>query len=310
MSEQKSALIRLFGVSLLWGFNYVVSAYLLNYFSPIFLSFTRISMTSLFLLLVASRVGGLRKPTRREWVLLAGAGIFGTLFNQVFFFTGLKHSTAANAALIIAMTPIVTTILERVFLKVPMTISKGIGAVSSLAGVVVIVGLNGQSMGISIGDISLLLAMFGLSMGILFVRGLTGSMSPYEVTIFSTILGSVLMAPAAAGEAVWGHTLVSHDVWAWGILAMAALVAQGLAGFWWNRGVSVLGAGASAMFMNIPPFIALLAGHFVLHNAIYTTQVLGGVLVLLGVFIANKNTLRSPKTSSIATDTEMAQQAL
>jgi drug/metabolite transporter (DMT)-like permease len=297
----------LFGVSLLWGFNYIASAYLLNYFSPVFLSFARISITSLFLLLVALKLRGLRKPTKREWQLLAGAGIFGTLFNQVFYFTGLRHSTAANASLIIAMAPIVTTVLERVFLKVPFTSAKVIGALFSLAGVVAIVSFNGQSFGISGGDIYLLLAMLGLSISLLFIRGLTGSMSSYAVTIFATILGSLLMAPAAGGEALLGGAVVSADIWVWLLLAAAGVFAQGMAGFWWNRGVSVIGAGTAAMFMNIPPFIALVAGHFILHNAVYVTQIFGGILVLVGVFIANKNTFRAPmKTVAEGITTDIA----
>lgn len=299
MSEQKTAIVGLFGVSLLWGCNYIVSAYLLRYFSPVFLSFARISITSLFLLFIAIKFGGLRRPTKKEWVLLAGTGIFGTLCNQIFYFKGLHDSTAANAALIIAMAPIVTTILERIFLRVALTASKMIGALFSLAGVVVIVGLQGQALGISIGDIYLLLAMSGLSISLLFIRGLTGSMSSYAVTIFSTILGSVLMAPAAAGEAIVSHSVVSHQVFAWILMGAAGIVAQGMAGFWWNRGVSVIGAGTAAMFMNIPPFIAILAGHFILGDAIYTTQILGGVLVLLGVFVANQGALRTPKVTPV-----------
>lgn len=307
MTGRQAALAGLFGVSLLWGGNYVVSAYLLGYFSPIFLSFARITITSLFLLFVGLKLRGLRRPTRREWLLLAGAGVFGTLLNQIFYFTGLKDSTPANASLIIAMAPIATILLERVFLKVGLTWSKMIGAGFSLVGVLVIVGLQGQSLGVSAGDINLVLAMLAMSISLLFIRGLTGTMSPYAVTIFATILGSVLMAPAAAGEAALGHNLVSFHVWPWLLMVLAGIVAQGMAGFWWNRGVSVIGAGTAAMFMNIPPFIALLAGHFILHNPIYFTQVVGGVLVLLGVFVANQSALRPNKVPAVTAEENMAQ---
>lgn len=118
------------------------------------------------------------------------------------------------------------------------------------------------------------------------------------------------MVPAAAGEAVMGHTVVSFEVWPWLLMAVAGIVAQGMAGFWWNRGVAVIGAGTAAMFMNIPPFIALIAGHFVLHDAIYTTQVLGGVLVLVGVFIANKSALRAPKTVPVIAENDLVRQSL
>ncbi|WCK54234.1 DMT family transporter [Aneurinibacillus sp. Ricciae_BoGa-3] len=289
MSVQKSALLGLFGVSLLWGCNYVMSAFLLRAFSPIFLSFARISMTSLFLIAVALKMKGLRRPTKHEWLLLAGVGIFGTLFNQIFYFTGLHQSTASNAALIIAMSPVATTILERIFLKVPMTLAKMAGTVCCLAGVFIIVAFAGQSLGITMGDLYLLFAMLGLSISLLFIRGLTNSMSSYAVTIFSTILGSVLMAPAAIGEDLFSHIQISHSLLAWILMGIAGIVAQGMAGFWWNRGVAVVGAGTASMFMNIPPFIALIVGHYVLGDAIHTTQIIGGILVLFGVFIANQS---------------------
>ncbi|WP_027417194.1 DMT family transporter [Aneurinibacillus terranovensis] len=295
MSVQKSALLGLFGVSLLWGCNYVVSAFLLRAFSPIFLSFARISMTSLFLFFVALKVGGLRRPTKHEWFLLAGTGIFGTLFNQIFYFTGLHQSTASNAALIIAMSPVATTILERIFLKVPLTLTKVIGALFGLGGVIVIVGFQGESLGVTSGDLYLLFAMLALSISLLFIRGLTHSMSSYAVTIFSTILGSILMAPAAAGEAIFGHIEMSHSLLFWMLMCTAGIIAQGMAGFWWNRGVSVVGAGTASMFMNIPPFIALIVGHWVLGDAIRTAQVIGGFLVLSGVFIANQSSFRASK---------------
>jgi drug/metabolite transporter (DMT)-like permease len=67
---------------------------------------------SLFLLSVAAVNKSMRRPSFREWGLLLFAGIFGTLFNQLFYFTGLQYSTAGNAALIIALSPIATTLLS------------------------------------------------------------------------------------------------------------------------------------------------------------------------------------------------------
>ncbi len=295
MSEQKSALVGLFCVSLLWGCNYIVSAFLLSFFSPIFLSFARISMTSVFLFLIAVKIRKLRTPSKAEWLVLAAIGIFGTLFNQIFYFTGLHQSTAANAALIFAIAPVVTTILERVFLKVKMVFLKVVGALIGLIGVVVIVGFGGGALGITIGDVNLVIAMLAMSISLLFIRELSRTMSSYAITIYSTILGSILMAPASFGERIFGHVQISHNALIWILMAASGILAQGVAGFWWNRGVAVVGAGTASMFMNIPPFIALIAGHFVLGDAIRLTQIIGGILVLTGVFVANQQSLRSAK---------------
>ncbi|KYP80743.1 DMT family transporter [Ferroacidibacillus organovorans] len=292
MNEQKVALAGLFAVSFLWGCNYVISAYLLGDFSPIFLSFARLVMTSLFFLTLALARGGLRFPTRPEIYLLLGSGIFGTLLNQTLYFTGLRQSTAANASLIIALAPVATAILERALFGVRMTPSKLVGVALGVVGVLIIVGMGGSRLSASVGDFYLLGAMLTLSISILFVRSLTKTMPTYTITIVSTWIGTTFMAPAAGVEAAFHQSHLATGVFPWVLLALAGVVAQGLAGFWWNRGVAVIGAGAAAMFMNLPPFIALLAGHFILRDAITASQVVGGLLVLSGVFVANSQALR------------------
>lgn len=280
-------LLKLFGVSLLWGFNYVASAYMLRDFSPIFLSFVRLVVMSLFLLSVAAVHRNLKRPTKREWMLLLYAGVFGTLFNQFFYFTGLQYSTAGNAALIIALSPIATTLLSRLFLKEALTWMRVAGALVAFFGVGGIVLYGGAAFGISKGDVYLFLSMLGMSIGLLFVRKLTVAMSSYEVTIYSTLIGTMLMMPTAAWEASRGQFHASHHALTWLLLITVAVIGQGLAGFWWNQGIAVVGPSTSSMFMNIPPFIAVLVGFLVLGDPIHLAQIAGGFLILIGVAVSN-----------------------
>ncbi len=287
MIKNNKAFLSLFLVSVLWGCNYPISAYLLQGFSPVFLSTVRICFTSVFLLIVAMVNKGIRRPTHSEWKLLLGAGIFGTLINQTFYFTGLHHTTPANASLIIALAPIATIFLERIIFKVKFTVKKSTGALISLMGVFSIIGVAGGSLGISWGDLNIVIAMLCLSISLLFIRALSKTMNTYIITIYATVLGSVLMIPAAGVEGIVSGTVISHSVIMWVLLISAGILAQGIAGFWWNRGVSEVGAGTASMFMNIQPFVAILASHFILGDPILVSQILGGILVLLGVFIAN-----------------------
>lgn len=294
----RTVYLKLWGVSLLWGGNYVASAYMLRDFSPIFLSFARLVVMSLFLISVAIINKSIRRPTKREWGLLLLAGITGTLINQLFYFTGLQESTAGNAALIVALSPIATTLLSRIFLKEIITGQKLIGAIIAFIGVVCIVLYGGKDLGISHGDVYLLIAMLGMSVSLLFIRKLTTAMTSYEVTIYSTVLGTILMSPAVAVEAGNGDLHASHQVVTWLLLVCVAVIGQGLAGFWWNSGIAVAGASTSAMFMNIPPFIAIIVSHFVLGDPILLAQVGGGVLILAGVAITNMKRRKPPELKS------------
>ncbi|WP_409345298.1 DMT family transporter [Paenibacillus sp. MBLB4367] len=298
--SNRGVLLRLLGVSLLWGCNYVASAYLLRDFSPIFLSYSRLVLTSVFLVTVALISQKIRRPTKQEWIILLFAGLFGTLFNQFFYFIGLQHSTAGNAALIIALSPVATTFLARLFLGETITAHKLVGAGLALVGVVLIVLFGGKSLGISQGDILLLMAMLALSVSLQFIRKLTVTMPSYDITIMATVIGTVLMTPAAVWEASQGHMHMSPHIATWLILACVAVFGQGLAGFWWNRGISEIGASTSSMFMNIPPFVAIIVAYFVLGDAIQMSQLAGGVLILIGVTVSNRNLQRQNTIQPIA----------
>jgi drug/metabolite transporter (DMT)-like permease len=281
------SLISLFLVSVLWGCNYPVSAYLLEGFSPVFLSTVRICFTSLFLIVVAKIHKGMRLPSKQEWKLLVGVGIFGTLINQTFYFTGLNHTTPAKASLIIALAPIATILLERLVYKEKLTVKKTSGAAISLAGVFSIIGVADGTMGISFGDLNILVAMLCLSISLLYIRKLSKTMNSFVITVYATVFGSILMIPAAGVEGIVAGTRVSDSVLMWILLISAGIIAQGIAGFWWNKGVADVGAGTASMFMNIQPFTAILASHFILGDPILLNQILGGLLVLAGVYIAN-----------------------
>jgi drug/metabolite transporter (DMT)-like permease len=293
MSSTAKAFISLFLVSVLWGCNYPVSAYLLEGFSPVLLSTVRICFTSLFLIICALKHKGMKFPTILEWKYLIGVGIFGTLLNQTFYFTGLHHTTPANASLIISLAPIATILLERIIFKVKFTIKKSAGAIISLIGVFSIIGVANGALGISLGDFNILIAMLCLSISILFIRGLAKTMNTFIITVYSTVLGSVLMIPAAGVENLVSGSVISHSLFMWILLILAGIMAQGVAGFWWNKGVAKVGAGTASMFMNIQPFVAILASHFILGNHISLNQIIGGILVLLGVFIANMPSVKT-----------------
>ncbi|OPH57806.1 hypothetical protein BC351_04710 [Paenibacillus ferrarius] len=285
MTRKKSAFIGLFAVALIWGITYVLSAYLLKAFSPILLSFLRICMTGAWLAAFMN-AQAIQHPSRKEWGLLIGSAIFFTLIQQPLYFIGLQLSTAANASLIYAVAPLATLILEVIFLKSKLHWSKMAGALIGFSGVLVIVIFSGQSLGLSIGDLYLIIAMLGLSISILFTPSLSKRMSPFSISLYSTLIGSILMVPMAAGERLIGVMEIHGSFFTWMLLLISGLL-NVLAGLWWIRGIAEVGPGTAALFNNLPPFIAIIASYLFLGDAVYFTQLAGGVLIVAGVFISN-----------------------
>lgn len=281
-----SAFAGLFGVAFLWGISYVISAYLLGAFSPLLLSFLRMAVAMVILLLIARRMPDIRKPVTGEWRLLLYSAIFFTLIQQTFYFIGLAYSTAANASLIYAAAPLTTMILEAVFLKTRMQGLKLAGAGLGFAGVLIIVQKGHSSWEVSAGDLYLLIAMLGLSVSVLFTPKLAGTLSPFNITLYSSMVGTLFMIPTAGGEWLLGGSVISGSVLMW-LLVVAAGLINVVTGIWWVRGVAVVGPGTASLFHNLPPFVAMIAGFFILGEPVFLSQLLGGILILIGVYISS-----------------------
>ncbi|WP_156326579.1 DMT family transporter [Paenibacillus pinihumi] len=219
--------------------------------------------------------------------LLLYSAIFFTLIQQPLYFIGLEYSTAANASLIYAAAPLTTMVLEAAFLKTRMQAVKLAGAALGFAGVLIIVQNGAHSWQISIGDIYLLIAMLGLSVNVLFTPRLARTLSPFTITLYSFLIGTLLMAPTFGGEWLLGAAEMNASAVMWLLVGVAGLI-NVATGIWWVRGVAVVGPGTASLFHNLPPFVAMLAGFLVLGEQVLLSQILGGVLILLGVFISNR----------------------
>lgn len=111
--------------------------------------------------------------------------------------------------------------------------------------------------------------------------------SPLEFTCLSFALGGLpfvlFSLPAWADAAA-----VAPYTWAWVILS--ALVAQVIGFIGWFMGTQALGAARVSVFLNITPLVGVgLAASF-LGEKITLEKVLAGVIILFGVWIANRQT--------------------
>jgi len=254
-------------------------------------------LTWLFLLILLWRKKSLRRPTARERLLLLASAAFGTLIQQPFYFSGLQLSTAANASLIYAAAPLTAVLLENLCFRTPLSGAKLAGGAIGMLGVAVIIGADGTAIHASVGDLYLVLAMLGMTISMLFTPAMARTMTIREINIFSGPAGILLMLPVAAGETIGGHAFFHTGSAVLALLLLLGAITA-ISGLLWTRGVAVAGPGTAAMFMNVPPFISLIVGHYLLGDAIREAQLLGGAIVLAGVYVSNRPPSQMPGKKS------------
>tara|TARA_Y100001970_G_scaffold158998_1_gene194467 strand:+ start:86003 stop:86578 length:576 start_codon:yes stop_codon:yes gene_type:complete len=120
---------------------------------------------------------------------------------------------------------------------------------------------------------------------IIYVKKLTGIISPIEVLLFSTIFTSLFLFPIAILEP--GKFIPSNSE-EWSLLLCYALVSQTIAQGLITIGIAKLSAHFSSLVLLIQPVATALFGWFLLEESLYISQILGGMLVLLAIYLASK----------------------
>ena len=281
-----SAEIGMVLVVLIWGANFTITKASLEYLPPLgftALRFTLASVALLLMLRVLERGVAISKTT---WLKLILIGLIGNTVYQPAFILGLANTTATNCAVIIGALPGVVALLAWVFRIEKLSVLVTSGIVLSLAGVFLVVGAKGISLGgeTTLGDLLTVGAVFCWAAYTLGLRRIDPNLTPLRVTTITTAAGT-------PGLIVLGAQDVAHLDWAsvpaaaYGALVYAALFSLVAAYFLYNTGVQRLGASRASVFSCFIPLVGVAVAWAFLGERPVPLQALGAAFVITGVWL-------------------------
>ena len=94
----------------------------------------------------------------------------------------------------------------------------------------------------------------------------------------------LLLAAPELGAVDWGR----FDAPVWGALLFSGGLSTGLAYAIWNASVLKVGSSRTAAVSNLVPFVGVLAGVVLQGDRVTALQILGGVLVVVGVVVVRR----------------------
>ncbi len=101
----------------------------------------------------------------------------------------------------------------------------------------------------------------------------------------------MLLAIGARDMAAQQWTSVSAG--AWGSFAFSTFLSGGLAFTLWYDGVRRLGVTRTVVYHYLVPLVAVLFAALFLHERIAVLQVIGGAMILAGVYVVQRDVPRS-----------------
>ena len=281
MNDRKN-LIPLFSTFLLWGSLYIVSKVALRTIPPVTLLAMRylVSIPALFLLL---KLRGVMKPLQREdFKTVLAIGVVGYFASFCLQMLGIDRLSGSVSSLLGAMNPIFIPILATVFLQEKITAAKVLCVAVSMAGVVLIVGVDGTVD--PAGAALMLGSVFLWSSASIIIRRVSGKYDPMQVAMMAMIC-------ALPFTGLWAAVELQSSPCTLTAPGLAAVLYMGLMGTaaahtLWNLSLSRMDASFCSMFYPLQPLVSSVLGVLLLGEAITPGFVAGGLIICCGIVAA------------------------
>ncbi|MHA6575310.1 DMT family transporter [Pseudomonas yamanorum] len=292
--------LKLAAVTMIWGGTFVAGRYLAAGLDPLLAATLRFVLASLALL-VFMAVARLRlvRPTSAQLGQLTVLGFFGIFFYNLCFFYGLHYINASRASLIVALNPAVIGLASWLLFKERLGSLKLLGIALCLSGAgLVIVSRNPQLLqGTAdawVGDLLIFGCVVGWGVYSLFSRGLNQSLGPLQTVTWSILLGTLMLTITTLLTGQLTVAAVSSiDLPQLLSLLYLGVLGSALAYIGYYDGLRRIGATRAGVFIALNPLTAVICGALLLGEQLTAPMLLGGAVILLGIYLCNKPLARA-----------------
>lgn len=283
-----------------WSFNFIIGKITLGHINPWALTSFRIELSGILMVPIYFAQARRSRLNRKDLWIFAVLGFWGVAVNRGLFIVGLNYTTAAHSALIVATGPILVLLLARAYKLEKITRAKIIGLATCFAGVAILVAgdeLHGHT-GTWVGDLIALGGTSGFAIYTVLAKKVARQYDTISMNTFCNLAGALFLLPLTVREAA---RLDWSSVGTVGWLGLAYTVFVSSIGayliFFWA--LAHMPASRLAVFTYIETPLAALLAVVILRDKPTIALLLGGGLILAGVYLAEFG----PGTEVVPTET-------
>ncbi len=222
----------------------------------------------------------------KDVLLLLLLGFLSIPINQFVFLYGMRYTTATDAALLYATTPVLVLIASRIYLKEKLRATKIAGSILAFTGVAIIVLESGSHVGVSHvkGDFFVFIGVIAWSLYTTFGRKLVVKYGAMPTTIFAALIGVMFFAPVGVYSSFgYNYSAMSTAQW---LEVLYLALGTSVAGYvLWYTALSKIEASRVAVFANGQPIMTAILSYIFLGQGISLVFAFGAAVTISGVFV-------------------------
>lgn len=287
VSDRRSYLL-LVAVLFVWAGNFPLGKLALAEVQPLFLVGGRTFMAAPFLYFLARAYAPLERPlVRRDYVAFCVLGLTGLVLNTTIWYWGLKWTTALNAGILGAASPIFVALGAAVFLGERLRKRTWAGIGLTVTAVLLTVATGSLAVllefAVNRGDLIILLSQTAWVAYSLYSRATASTLPPVWVMAGANAVGALVLVPLSwLVDGPWPSPAAAPL--GWGVMLYGAVPIT-IAHLWYYQVIRRLGPGRTAAFMNLMPFVVIGMSWAMVGEAVHAYHLVGAALVIAGVVL-------------------------
>lgn len=286
--------LMLVAVVVIWGANYTIGKFGMQSLSPDVFTLVRFLLVIPVLLIMVKWADGSLAIRKKDIPAFMIAAMIGITLYQTLFVASLKYTTATNASLLVAMSPLFTVVIAVLRKRERLTPMLLTGSLFAVLGVILVKGMGESGFDFSLsslkGDLIAGIASFLFGVYPYATAPLSKSYSAVKITLYTALFGALflfLYSGLDLLEVDWGN--LPAAAW-WSLLySVLPVTAYSLAA--WNYGIEVLGPARAMPYMYLVPVTAILVAMVWIGETMNGWQWMGAVMILGGVFLVRQGGL-------------------
>ncbi len=266
---------------LFWAMAFPFSKITISHFNINSVAVLRCGIASIFLCLLGYKKISL--PKKQDIPKFFISGLFGFFLYLVFFNTGLQSLTSATSSIIIATTPIMTSIVSTFLYQEKIKWLGWIAIFIEFIGIIVLSLWNGI-FSLNFGILWTLCAAAVFCIYNLYQRKLSAlGYQPNEIVTYSMICGTILLLfflPKGISEFVTAPSMQMFVILSLGIFSSA------IAYILWGKALAIAEKTSDVTnFMFLTPLLSTILGFLLLKEIPSMGTFIGGTMILIGMVL-------------------------
>lgn len=290
---------RFLGQAAIWGSSFALIKVALEDLSPSQIVVSRLILGAFVLAMFAVISKASLRMSGTAWVHVAISAAFANVIPYLLLGYGEQHTSAGLAGVLVGGTPLITLLIATLALSEERATKRsGLGFVAGFIGVVIVLAPWSAGENSVNGSMACFGAAVSYAIGYVYVRRFISPLHVKPLTLATNQLVAAAIIMIGISPLFTWRPIAEISLDTVTAIVLLGALSTGFANILYFRLIQDVGASTASAVDYVVPIFAVFFGIILLSEPVTWNVVVGGLIVLIGMGIAEGRLGRRPKSAS------------